>query len=426
LISLIVNCFIVQRFISFTTCLLILGILGCSKKSETPTLTFNSLSAGGVGLGIASPVNVPSNAVIVALMSSNIDPGSATPGSIQLMRQFDSTNVDMTITVSGSTITITPKADLGNGIYYILTFTNIRSTDGIIMTYLWRAFTTIGSFSPPGLVAYWNFNGNTYDQQGNYAVSSMNDFNYAISFRKSLGECAAFNGTSAILQISDGDKLVTTTDFSVSFWVKANSQYQIDSLGKPKGQFVLGVGDYKGFEFEIAPDYSSCKLVASYALPDGTTISEDLSFAGDGKTASNGGLPGWTYCTDLTSSGGVAALVRDKWVFITCTYASATKVGTLYLNGVKMKEQDFNQWPVGDPARNITGLKYGGSYPQQENIFAMGFFHSAGSSAFSGTSWGNYFSPFANHFRGWLDEVRIFHRAIEAVEVTQMYTLTKP
>jgi hypothetical protein len=91
-----------------------------------------------------------------------------------------------------------------------------------------------------------------------------------------------------------------------------------------------------------------------------------------------------------------------------------------------MKQQDFNQWPAGDPARSITGLKYGGSTPQQENIFAMGFFHSAGSTAYSGTSWGNYYSLYANHFRGWLDEVRIFHSTVTSVEVEQMYILTKP
>jgi len=323
-------------------------------------------------------------------------------------------------------ITIVPTLNLGNGTYYILTFTNLLSTNGSSITYLWRAFTTIGNFGPPGLVAYWNFEGNTFDQQGTYNVSGVTDLNYAKSFKNTLGQCAAFNGTSTVIQVSNGDQLVNTSDFSLTFWAKPNSQYQIDSLGNPKGQMVLGVGDYKGFEFEIASDYSSCKLVASYALPDGTTVSEDLSFAGDGKIQTNGGLPGWTYCVNLVTSGGVANLLKDKWAFVCCTYNSTTKVGTLYINGVIMKQQDFNQWTAGDPARNITGLKYGGSAPQQENIFTMGFFHSAGSAAYSGTSWGNYYSLFANHFRGWLDEVRIFHSAITSVEVTQMYTLTKP
>ncbi|MCX6288053.1 MAG: Ig-like domain-containing protein [Bacteroidetes bacterium] len=414
------------RFSSLISLVLLLGVLGCSKSSDPPTLYFNSLNAGGVGLGIVSPKTVPSNATIIGVLSSNIDPASATTSNIKLFRLFDSTYVDMTTTVSGNTITLLPKNDLGNGIYYELTFTGIRSTDGLQLTYLWRAFTTIGSFGPPGLVAYWNFENNTYDQQGNYTVNSVNDLNYAISFRKSLGQCAVFNGTSTIIQVANGDSLVSTNDFSLSFWAKANSQYQIDSAGNPKGQLVLGVADYKGFEFEIAADYSSCKMVGSYALPDGITVSEDLSFAGDGKTGANGGLPGWTYCADLTTTGGVPGLLKDKWAFITCTFNSASKIGTLYINGVMMKQQDFNQWPIGDPARNITGMKYGGSTPGQVNIFAMGFFHSTGSTAYSGTSWGNYYSPYANHFRGWLDEVRIFHSSLTGIEVEQMYTLTKP
>ena len=417
---------IVLRFFSFISFILLLGALSCTKKSDTSVLSFNSLIAGGVGLSTVSPINVPTNATIVATLTSAVNPSSANSTNILLMRSFDSTYVDLNITVSGSAITIVPKLALGNGTYYILTFTNILGTDGSIMTYLWRAFTTIGNFGPPGLVAYWNFEGNTYDQQGNYTVNAVTDLNYAKSFNNSLGQCAAFNGTSTIIQVSNGDQLVNTNDFSLTFWAKANSQYQIDSLGNPKGQLVIGAGDYKGFEFEIASDYSSCKLVASYALTDGTTVSEDLSFAGDGKTQTNGGLPGWTYCANLTATGGVVGLLKDKWAFVSCTYNSSTKVSTLYINGVLMKQQDFNQWPAGDPARSITGLKYGGSTPQQENIFAMGFFHSAGSTAYSGTSWGNYYSLYANHFRGWLDEVRIFHSTVTSVEVEQMYILTKP
>jgi len=416
----------VLRFFKFISLILILGTFACSKQSDPPALTFNSLKAGGVPLGIVAPTNVPSNGSIIAVMSMDVNPATADTNSIKLFRAFDSLYVDLAITVSGPTITIVPQTDLGNGIYYELTFTNIRATDGTTMTYIWRAFTTAGSFGPPGLFAYWNFEGNTYDIQGGYNASSVTDLNYAKSFKKTLGQCAAFNGTSTLIQIPDADQLMNTPDFSLSFWVKTDSQYHIDSLGNPKGQFVLGLGDYKGFEFEIAPDYSSCMLVASYSLPDGNTVSEELSFAGDGKTGANGGLPGWTFCADLSAKGGVAALLKDQWVFISCTYKSSTKVGTLYINGVMMKQQDFNQWPVGDPARSITGMKYGGTVPDQEDILAMGFFHSAGSTAHSGTSWGNYRSPYSNHFRGWLDEVRIFHTALTTDEVEQMYAVTKP
>jgi len=404
----------------------LLGVLSCTKKSANTVLSFNTLAAGGIGLGSATAVNVPSNATIIATMTADVNVASANNTNILLFRTFDSLYMDLTITVSGSTITMVPKTDLGNGINYTMTFTNILGTDGSVMSYLWRSFTTIGTFGPPGLVAYWNFEGNTNDQQNNYNVTSVIDLNYAKSMKNSLGQCAAFNGTSTIIQVSNGDQLMNSTDFSLSFWAKANSQYQVDSLGNPKRQLVIGVGDYKGFEFEIASDYSSCKLVASYALPDGTTVSEDLSFAGDGKTQSNGGLPGWIYCADLTTTGGVANLLKDKWAMVSCTYKSSTKTGTLYIDGVMMKQQDFNQWPAGDPARTITGLKYGGSAPLQENVFAMGFFHSAGSGAYSNTSWGNYYSVYADHFRGWLDELRIFHSALSSDEVEEMYLLTRP
>jgi len=416
----------VRRFLSFISIIILAATLSCSKQSDPSSLAFVSLTVGGVALGVVTQPNIPSNATIVACMNSDINPASVNSNSIKLVRRFDTVNVDLTITVAGSTISIVPKTNLGNGIYYDLTFSNIIATDGTSMIYIWRAFSTIGAFGPPGLVAYWNFNGNTYDQQGNYTVNSVTDLNYAPSFRRSLGQCAAFNGTSTLIEVSNGDKLVNTSDFSVSFWVKANSLYQLDSLGKRKGQMVFGVGDAKGFEFEIASDYSSCKLVSSFALPDGTTISEELAFAGDGKTWSNGGLPGWTYCMDLSPYGGFEAMVKDQWVFVCCTYKSATKISTMYLNGLRMKEQDFNKWPAGDPARNITGMKYGGTAPARENLLAVGFFHSAMSTEFSGTSWGNYYSPYANHFRGWLDELRVFQTALTTSEVVEMYYQTMP
>jgi hypothetical protein len=98
----------------------------------------------------------------------------------------------------------------------------------------------------------------------------------------------------------------------------------------------------------------------------------------------------------------------------------------MYINGVKMKQQDFNLWPAGDLARNIVGMKYGGIFPLQENILALGFFHSRNSMDYSGSGWGNYYSPWANHFRGWLDELRIFTSALSAGDVLQMYNVTKP
>lgn len=353
-----------------------------------------------------------------------VAPASASPSNILLMRSFDSSYVSLNITVKDSIITLVPLTSLGNGTSYLLSFTNLTSTSGATLAYSAKLFTTIGNFAPPGLLAYWNFEGNYYDQAGTFNGNASVDLNYNLSFNPLLGQCSAFNGTSTMVEIPNGDKLMSTPDFSIAFWVKANSLYHLDSLGQPKGQFVLGMGDSRGFEFEIASDYSSCKLSASYGLPDNTTVSEDLYFAGDGKTSANGGLPGWTYCANLTFSGGVAGLLKDKWAFITCTYDHSSKLGTMYINGVKMKQQDFNLWPAGDPARNITGMKYGGSFPQQENILALGFFHSRNSMDYSGTSWGNYYSPWANHFRGWLDELRIFTSPLAAGDVLHMYNVT--
>jgi hypothetical protein len=41
-------------------------------------------------------------------------------------------------------------------------------------------------------------------------------------------------------------------------------------------------------------------------------------------------------------------------------------------------------------------------------------------------SWGGYNFPTSNHFKGTLDEVRIFHKAISAQEVELLYNSEKP
>jgi hypothetical protein len=91
-----------------------------------------------------------------------------------------------------------------------------------------------------------------------------------------------------------------------------------------------------------------------------------------------------------------------------------------------MKSFDFDLWPDGDPKQTVVGLKYGGSEPDVVNKLAFGFIQSRDGTLWSTEPWGNYDLPTANHFKGQLDDVRIFHKAITAEEVSLMYESEKP
>ena len=129
-----------------------------------------------------------------------------------------------------------------------------------------------------------------------------------------------FNGTTSIIEIPNGDQLMNP-DFTLSFWVKAVTQ--------DKGHFVIGLGAFYGFQFEIAGDFTNCKLAAAYSYQGGgdTAIFTDNWWNGDGKNKDNGGWQGWTLNKDMTGSGGIPSLLKDTWAHVVCTYNSATRVG---------------------------------------------------------------------------------------------------
>jgi hypothetical protein len=407
---------------------LMIGGVSCKKTTETVTFSLSSIYAiipgGSIDMnGATAPTNIPTSPNIVANFTVAVSAASVNSTTVTLTNTLDNSIVALNYAVSGAQITITTAALLGTGTPYQLKFNGVKSTDDQTIAGQTRNFTTEGPYAPTGAIAYWNFEGNANDQIGTFNPKSdgIVGITYASSFNTAAGKCAVFDGTTSIIEIPNGDQLSNTPDFSLCFWVKASSAGHVDGSGNPKGHFVMGLGAFYGFQFEIPGDYSSCKLAAQYGLADGTSASEDLWFPGDGKTGANGGWQGWTYCQDLTGSGGVAALLKDKWAFVVCVYDHASKVGTMYINGNKMKAQDFNLWPAGDPKTGVTGLKYGGHTPDVVNELAFGFIQSRGGTMWANETWGGYQYPTSNHFGGYLDEVRVYHRVLTEVEISAMY-----
>lgn len=401
---------------------LMTGLSSCKKSSSPTALTLSTLVAGTLDLnGAVAPTTVPAKPTIVATFSTDIDPLTVTATTVTLVRDYDKAPITLTLAASGKQITITVIDGLASGALHALTFgSGLKSTEGEILTLpVTRTFTTVGFFSPSGMVAYYNFDVNANDLVGTHNPNAEVAMTYTAGRKALAGNAATFNGTTSIIEIPNGDQLMNTQNFTLSFWVKAVPS------DPAKGFFVMGLGAYYGFQFEIATDISSCKLAAQYDLGGGKSGSEDLWFPGDGKTKDNGGWQGWTFCKDLTGSGGVAGLLSNKWAQVICTYAASTKLATMYINGEKMKQFDFNLWPAGDAKLGVTGLKWGGVAPDVYNDLALGFVQSRRGTMWAAEPWGGYAQAGANHFKGQLDDIRIFNKAVTPAEVTLMYNSEK-
>lgn len=394
---------------------------GCKKDDEPKDLILSTLVSGDIDLnGATSPTTVAIEPTIVATFSTEVDPATATAANIKLMQDYDNTELELEISVNGATVTLKPKTVLGSGTLYKLSFTGaIMSTENMPLTAFDRTFTTIGTFAPSGVIAHYNFEDNANDVAGTFNpyANGVVDITYVASRNANAGKAANFNGTTSIIEIPNGDQLINTKDFTLSFWVKAADQ--------GKGHFVIGLGAFFGLQFEMFGGLDGAKFAIQYELGDGTTAAEDMWFPSDATDNTNGGWQGWDFAKSIPQADMIAML-KEKWLQVIYTYDGTAKKGTLYYNGEKMKSFDFNLWPEGDAKQTVVGMKYGGAEPDVKNDLALGFIQSRAGTMWDNEPWGGYDFPDANHFKGQLDDIRFFHKVLTPTEIQLMYNSEKP
>lgn len=393
----------------------------CKKDDDPKDLVLETLLVGTIDLNAAvSPTGVPVNPTIVATFSTDIDAATATAGNIELIQNYDNTNIDLTITVSGNTITIVPAETLATGTLFDLKLkSGLTSTEEMSLTEVSRNFTTEGTFAPAGVIAHWTFEDNANDVAGSYnpSANGIIDITYVASRNAEAGKAASFNGTTSIIEIPNADVLINTQNFTISFWVRAEPQ--------DKGHFVIGLGAFFGLQFEIFGGLDGAKFAIRYEVEDGSTVTEDMWFPSDATYNANGGWQGWDFAKAIAPADYIA-MVSETWLNVVYTYDGVAKKGTLYYNGEKMKSFDFNLWPEEDAKRTVTGMQYGGAMPDVNNDLAFGFIQSRAGNMWDNEPWGGYDFPGANHFKGQLDDVRIFHKALTEVEIQLMHNSEKP
>lgn len=390
----------------------------CGKDDGPKDLNIVSMLAGSIDLnGATSPSDVPVNPTVTITFNTNLNAATATAANIKLTQDYDDADIALNISVSGAVLTISPQSNLGTGTLYELSLgAGLLNEDDQPVASTSRTFTTTGTFSPSGLIAHWTFEDSANDVVGTYdpAASGVVDITYAASRNAAAGKAAVFNGSTSIIEVPNGDQLISTSDLTLSFWVKTNSE------GKENGHFVMGLGAFYGLQYEIYGSYEGAKFAVRYEFADETTGAEDMWFPALATDNSNGGWQGWDFAKSLTAEQMIA-LLKDEWLQVTLTYDGTERKGTLYYNGEKMKSFDFDLWPDGDAKRTVTGVTYAGVAPEVVNEFAFGFIQSRAGTLWDAETWGGYDFADAQHFKGQLDDIKFWHKALTATEVQLMY-----
>ena len=418
------------------------GVLftACKDDDAPAALTVATITADGTSFqdgstvskdlnGASAATDVALNSTITITFSRTVDATTATSSNVGL--SSDAGDVAAAVSASGSTITLNPDADLDRGTLYTLRLENVKASDGGALAATTRTFTTEGRApvvvpKAEDMIAYYSFDENPDDVLGNYPSDNVVKVTYGEDRYGQGNSTATFDGDESIIEIPGADALMEDNDITIAFWVKTNSDGHVNENGDPASFFCFGLGAFFGFQFEIPSDFGSCKLAMSYVTEDGTGVAEDLWFNGSGEDKDNGGWQGWDYVADLTQSGGVEALLKDKWAHVVCTYNAAEKQGRMYINGDLMKSQDFDLWPDGDLKRTVTGVTYRGVATDVEPILAFGFIKSIDSPMWAETPWGDYAKPTSNHFKGDLDDIRVFNVPYSADDAKALYDAEKP
>ena len=394
----------------------------CNNDNGPKELNIDSMMVGDADLNAAtSPEDVPVDANIVITFNSDINAETATEANITLLQDYNDTNIPLDISVDGPTLTIDPETELGNGTLYQLNLTaGLLNSDDQPLAQTSRTFTTEGTFSPSGMIANWTFEGTAEDVVGDYdpASDGVVDITYTTSHSDAAGQAASFNGNTSIIEIPMADPLITTSDFTISFWYRTDSDH-LNADGNPAGHFVMGLGAFYGIQYEVSGGYNSSKFAIQYQHANGTAA-EDMWFPVEATDNTNGGWQGHPYARSLTQAE-MEGYIKDNWTMVTYTFDAESREGHLYFNDQLMKSLDFDLWPEGDDKTTVSGLTYAGSEPDVVNELAFGFIHSREGTMWDNEPWGGYDNAGANHFKGQLDDVKIYHKALTETEIQLMY-----
>ncbi len=423
-------------------CALITSLLlisSCGDDDGGPgAVTLVSLTVAGTDLstgnateidlnGASSAEDVPLDAVITAVFSKALDAATVTNTNITLNN--GTSDITITVAVNAETVTVTPASDLERGVEYTLTVSsNVAASDGGAFADASRTFSTAGraDITPPqadAMEAYFKLNGDGDDAAGNFLADAEIDIEYVADRFGNIESAALFNGNTSLIEIPNGDDLFVQESVTISFWMSIDTTDHINTAGNGNaGHFILGVGNFHGFQFECNGSANTMKMATTYANPANTETGiggGDVFFNGDGMTGDNGGFIAVEFEQDLTGSGEVKGLLAQKWAHVVWVYDGAENKTHLYINGALMETDNHN---LVEARADYNGLVL---RPNDTNTIgtklALGFSNDRETDNWAGTGFGDYTITTSNHYKGALDDIRFFNAPLSAAEVAELH-----
>jgi hypothetical protein len=223
-----------------------------------------------------------------------------------------------------------------------------------------------------GLVGYWPFCGNANDESGNGNDGTVNGANLT---EDRFGESNAaydFDGVDDFIEVADDNSLDISNQYSFSLWVKLSDYSFNESPNSPQRTMLAKPRNAGGGGY-------SFRAIEGYDWGSGNILSYNSSW---NTPDANGGL----------SSLQDDILLINSWTNLIFTYDGT--FAKLYNNGNLVNSGFFNI-----------------SFPNSiEPLFIGKEF--------------NYNLPSENRwFKGSLDDIGIWNRALSAEEVQELYTL---
>jgi len=227
---------------------------------------------------------------------------------------------------------------------------------------------------PPGLVARWSAENSAADSVGNNHGVLLNGVDFAAGVR---GRAFQFNGGGACVKIPQTPALDIANQITIEFWMRADSDNEM--------QTYQGLVTSDFYEVEI-----SNGLGGQMGVNFGVSTTDNLPPRADGTTGPNN-------FTEISSAnGGGAPVTAGAWHHVAGTY-----------DGIQLQLY-------------IDGQPWGNPVPHQGTLRPMG----PGSFVAIGSEDGRLTCadcPGHRYFKGLIDEVGIYNRALTAGEIQAIY-----
>ena len=416
-------------------------------------LRLQSLTGSGTSFVTGDPVadldlfgafptaDVPLDVEITATFSAPLDNNTVTGAAIQLTAGAD--QVATTLAVNGAVVTITPDEALDRGTDYTLTVTTgVLTTDGASLSATTNLFFRTagrGEVTPPreaNQQIYVSLDNSTDDRTGNYALANEGAVTYGEDRFGQLNSAAFFDGDATIIEYEEGVNLISP-EFSLSVWLRVDTVDHFNAEGNLASMFAIGMGNFNGWQMELRGGNARFdQLVVAQRFtstdPNAPTPAEDFTVWNlDGQLEDFEINRGADF--EANVSGGLQGLLVDKWAHLVYVYNQSENSRFFYINGELVRRTNFNNSTV-ERIQNITGMVFGPNESQDEpsdpefisRRLALGFVHGSDSKMWVGTPFGDYSIPTSNHYKGGMDDFRIWDAALTQAEVQQLYNDERP